>query len=340
MDQLTRLVMMVMITLTASLGMASGAVTTVSLHATVRLAPDQAVTIGAIADIQGPESVVLETIAIGEEPVPANGWTRLDADAVRKAIEASDARSGSVVVVGPGVSMTRLTERPADDAAPGPTKQSDPAPGVVTVRDHLRSWLHARYNAGADDLRASFDERDDDMLNTPTQGRAVEVGEIGLSGRAALRVTVYEGDAIVRSGTVRVGVEVRRDALAAVVPIRRGARVEPALVERRAVWADPTEPPADPDNALGRVLRRTVEPGEILRPGHLEAATVVHRGQDVTVRTVRGSVVVTSTARARHDACEGELVELESKNRPDRRFTARVVGPGRAVMVGNQETPP
>ena len=63
---------------------------------------------------------------------------------------------------------------------------------------------------------------------------------------------------------------------------------------------------------------------------------MIERGQDVSVRTVHGSVVVSTTARARGDARMGELIELESKDGSRRRFTARVAGPGRAVMAGGE----
>ena len=49
---------------------------------------------------------------------------------------------------------------------------------------------------------------------------------------------------------------------------------------------------------------------------------------------------MTSTARARHDAMEGEMVELEAKDRSGRRFTARVAGPGRVVMIDPTEVTP
>src|SRR5690606_24535910 len=107
-------------------------------------------------------------------------------------------------------------------------------------------WLRARYGAAAEDLRARFDERDAGTLDTPTAGRVVEARAIGSSSRPALRVMVYEGDSIVLSETLRVGLEVRVPAPVLVRPLRRGERVGEGDFEIQTVWSDPTDPPADP----------------------------------------------------------------------------------------------
>lgn len=343
MDAMTRIMLVVMTTLASAVGLAGGAVgagagvTTVSLRPTVRLLPEEALTLGAIARIEGNQAEMLASVAVGDGTGMAVGsWATIDADAVRDAIGLSAARDGSVVVVGARSSVTRLSEAPA--AAP---KRSEASPaGGVSVRDHLSSWLAARLGVAGDSLRARFDERDADVLALPTAGRVIEVRQIGVSSRMALRVTVYERDTIVLSESLRVAVEVLADAPVAVTPLRRGARLEDAAFEVRPVWSDPTDPPADPALAVGQLLRRAVTPGEVIRVGALESPAMVHRGQDVSVRTVHGSVVLTTIARARHDAGQGEIVELESKDRSDRRFTARVAGPGRAVMIDPREVMP
>lgn len=348
MDAITRIMLVVMTTLASAVGLAGGAVaavgqgvTTVSLRPTVRLSPDQALTLGSIATIEGDQADTLAAVPVIEEDgagVAIGSWTTIDADAVRTAIGLTAARDGSVVVVGARSSVTRLAEVPG--AARGGAVAVATAPGVVTVRDHLGSWLAARLGVEEDALRTRFDERDAHVLGLPTSGRVVEVRQIGASSRMALRVTVYERDTIVLSQSVRVEVEVLASAPIAVAPVRRGARLDESMYEIRPVWSDPTDPPADPALAVGQLLRRSVAPGEVIRMGALESPAMVHRGQDVSVRTVRGSVVVTSIARARHDAGEGEIVELESKDRSDRRFTARVAGPGRAVMIDPREVMP
>lgn len=343
MDRLTRLLVAAMSALTSSLGMAAphleqGGVTTVALHATVRLDADASVTLGAIAAIEGPQRDTLSALAIPSDPVRAGAWTALTAESVREAIEASEAHTGSVVVLGSRSSLTRRTATAQPVTAAKPTSP-EPAPGVTTVRDHLESWLRSRFRAGTDDIRVGFDDRDRPTLTTPTAGRVVEVAEIGVSGRMALRVTVYEGDRIVLTEAVRARVELRRDAPVATRALRRGDKVQETDFTAQPVWLDPSDPPAPLQSLAGQTLRNAVEAGQTVRSGDIEPSVMIERGQDVSVRTVRGSVVVTTIARAKADAREGELVELEAKDRSGRRFTARVAGPGRAVMIEQEVAP-
>lgn len=337
-DPLTRLVLVLMASLAASVGLAGAQVTTVSLRSTVRLATDEAVTLGSIARIEGAEAGRLSGLAIGAVDPGAGRWTTVEAEVVRRAIEESGAKTGSVVVVGARSSLTRVgaTARAAGADAPGPA----PDPGAVVVRDHIEHWVRSRFSVGPDDVRVTIDERDLSMAGTSTEGRVVEIEPVGSSSRLVLRVRVYERDRIVAEQPVRMSVEVRTVAPVAVAPLRRGERVGEAGFELRELWTDPIDPPADPEAVIGQVARRAINPGEVIRHGHLEPPVLVHRGRDVSVRMVRGSVVVTSIARARHDAMEGELVELETKDRSGRRFTARVAGPGRAVMIDPQEVTP
>lgn len=343
MDRWTRALVVLMTALAASVGLgasnARDGVTVVTLRPTVRLAADAPVTLGALASIEGEQRGALEGLVVSPGEVAPGRWTVVEAGLVREWIAASPARDGSVIVEGARVNLTRLGARPAPAPVVRPAPEGASRPAGSVVRDHLEVWLRARYGAEEGDLRVRFEERDAVVLGMPTEGRVVEVRAIGSSARPALRVTVYERDSIVLSETVRVGVEVRSPAPVLVRAVRRGDRVQASDFETQAVWSDPTDPPADPAAIVGRAFRRAMGPGEVVRAGQLESSAMVERGQDVSVRTVLGSVVVTTIARARHDAFEGELVELEAKDRSGRRFTARVAGPGRAVMVGTEETP-
>lgn len=333
MDRLTRLFVVVMVALTASVGLAG--VTTVTLRGTVRLGVKEPVTLGAVAVIEGDQAGELAGLPLAIEGIGPGRWVAVDAAAVRAAVDASGAKIGSVVVSGSRANITRLTERAVRPVQAAATADSAPT-GVPTVQDHVRAWLMARFDAGEGMIRIAFDDRSSDVLSTVTVGRVVEVSEIGYSGRMAVRVTVYERETLVLSETLSARVELLRSSAVALVPLRRGGKVAADQIERREVWMDPTSPAADPETVVGQSLRRAVSAGETLLASVVEPPVLIKRGQDVSVRTIKGSVVVTSIARARHDACEGELIELETKDRSGRVFTARVAGAGRAVMNRDQ----
>lgn len=335
-DPLTRFALALMVAMASSVGLAANGVTTVELRPTVRLAPGEAVTLGSIARIEGSEAGVLAGLGVEAPGVAAGRWVTVDAEAVRRLIESSGARSGSVVVEGARSSLTRRGHA----AAPVATPPNEPAPGTVVVRDHIESWLRSRFSVEPRDMRVAIDERDRAVAMTPTEGRVVEIQPVGMSTRMVLRVRVYEADRIVAEDTVRLTVEVRTLGAVASEPMRRGAKVGEGAFQVREIWTDPTDPPADPATIVGQVTRRGVNPGELIRAGDLEPPVLVHRGQEVSVRMVRGSVVVTSRARARHDAMEGERVELEATDRSGGRFFGRVAGPGRVVMIDPTEVTP
>lgn len=346
MDRLTRWVLVLMTGLCASVGLGGAedgavvgthggvGVTTVSLRGTVRLGPDAALTLGAIAEISGGQRSVLEALSLPATDLAPGRWAVIEAGAVRELIESSHARGGSVVVEGARVNLTRLAERaePVAEAQAAAVVND----GVVTLRDHLVSWLRARNAPRAEDIRVSFDPRYRGILGTATAGRVVEVNPIGTSELPAVRVTVYDADQIVLSESVRFGLEILVRAPVLTRPLRRGERVEEGAFEAQTVWTDPANPPADPAGVAGQSLRRDIAAGQVLRFADVEPALVIRRGKEVSVRTVRGSVVVTSYAIARHDAALGEMVELESKDRSGTRFFARAAGDHRAVMIDGQ----
>lgn len=342
MDPLTRIVVSLMCVLTASLGIANAkpapvsasGITTVTLRSTVRLAADTPLTLGSIASIEGAQAATLSGMPIDTHTARAGSWTEIPVESVRTLIDTSPAHAGSIVVVGQSVSVTRVAPRTEASIS---ARVAEPDPDVVTVRDHLGSWLRSRFRASPESIRVAYPERAAELLTTPTDGRTVSITEIGFSGKIALRVEIYESDYLVTSDSVRVDVQLLREALVLTRPVRRGSPLRESDVRREQAWIDPTDPPAPVESAIGQSLVRSLQPGQIVREHHVEAATMIERGQDVSVRTVQGTVVVTTVARARHDARRGELVELETKDGSRRRFTARVAGPGRAVMTDATE---
>ena len=158
MDRLTRVLLVVMAVLASSVGMAGGAVTTVALRATVRLAPEQAVTLGAVAEIHGEQAERLSALRLDGVAAEPGRWVVVDAERVRGLIEGSGARSGSVVVTGARVNLTRVVERASVPVAAA--SSLEPGPEVVTLRRHLEAWLRSRFADGAEEMRLSFDDRD------------------------------------------------------------------------------------------------------------------------------------------------------------------------------------
>ncbi len=312
-------------------------VTRVRLHATVRLARDHpALTLGDLARIEGLQADALGSLSIDPGAEIAQGrWSTITLDSIRARLaEAAAINDGSLIVTGTDIQVTRLGV-PTKTHAPA---QADPTPlqadtGPV-LRDHIERWLYARLNTTPDTTRIQYADRDRSLLATPTAGRIVQISELGRSDRMSLHIVIYEGERIIVDDTLRFDVQTQRPVRVARAQIRRRAAIseETTVVETR--WLAPTEPIADPTACLGQVCRTTIDPGSILLASMLEPPIVIERGEIISARSLAGSVSVSMSVRARSDGKMGELIELESRDR-SQRFTARVAGPGQAVIVND-----
>jgi flagella basal body P-ring formation protein FlgA len=69
---------------------------------------------------------------------------------------------------------------------------------------------------------------------------------------------------------------------------------------------------ADPANAIGRRLRRSLDEGQAITAGLVTAATLVRRGQQVSVEATMGSLRVRMAGTALKDGAMGDIIEVES----------------------------
>lgn len=69
----------------------------------------------------------------------------------------------------------------------------------------------------------------------------------------------------------------------------------------------------DPVNVVGRRLKRPVNEGQALTAGLLAAATVIQRGQDVSVEARSGALEVRMAGVARENGALGDIIDVESK---------------------------
>jgi flagella basal body P-ring formation protein FlgA len=130
----------------------------------------------------------------------------------------------------------------------------------------------------------------------------------------------------------------------AVQPIARGATITAADVELQnlasAASTSSRRAPIDSiDKLIGMVARRAIQSGETIFSDHVQAPTMVKRGDMITVVSQGGGIRVRTTALARQDGAKGELVQVESQGTGER-FDARVTGPREAtVFVAGGSTP-
>jgi flagella basal body P-ring formation protein FlgA len=212
------------------------------------------------------------------------------------------------------------------------------APHGPTLEDHLRAHLAAMFAVPDDALRITFDDRSAALRATPVTARTVEIRATGRSARTPLAITIFEGSALVDEGNVRADVVLRRTVLTLTAPVRRGEIISPELVRVGEAWLASDVLPLHPERALGRVATRNLDAGAMLTAPDVDRPIAVKRGDIVSVRSVVGTASVRTRARALAAGGEGDVIDLEVLG-SRARITARVIGPGRAVIADRAEQP-
>lgn len=327
--------LLVMLVMCGAVADAWGGVTTITLRSTVRVGGDEPITLGQVGDIEGDQGGVLAGVELESVLDEENGgWMTLTSEDLRSYLnDLEDINGGSIEIRGAGVSVRRI-----DRAYLAPTEPVikdavvDAAPDGVTVRKNIERWVHDRYRIGGDPVTIAFRDLDEDFLDTPSEGRLVEIREISKRGRTAIRVIVMDEYAIVAEQALVFDVTVQRSVLIARERLNRGTILERADFMSELRWVNPEDQPASAEDAVGMALAKTVNSGQLLEPAHIELPMVIRRGDLVSAKSIAGSVVVTVRGRAKSNARLGETVELESMN-GETRFTARAVSKGRAMIL-------
>lgn len=312
---------------------------TVTLLGAARVDPSGPVKLGDIAHIEGEGAEKLAGVVIVEDPArelaQSGGTLMVRLDRVRETIERSGAaRRSTLALRGRScviVPMRRIEDLPRADKE----EEDKPEPshlGLPTVRGGIERYLLDIFGVRASEARFAFEERDEAFLVETTIGRHVAVRRVGSSARVPVAVTVYDGESIVASQTVRVNVLLKREVLVATRPVSRGVRLDDTIVRAETRWVPPTVDPAPADEAIGSLLVDPRVEGQIVERRNLEPPLMVRRGDIVKIHSVAGTVVIELDARARSDGREGDVIEFEPMDGTRRRINARVSGPGQAVV--------
>ncbi len=88
----------------------------------------------------------------------------------------------------------------------------------------------------------------------------------------------------------------------------------------------------DSAELIGKTPRRTIRPGEPVRPSDVQMPIVIRRGELVTLVLQTPTMLLTATAKALEDGAEGAAIRV-SNTRSGRMLDAVVTGPGRAAVT-------
>lgn len=304
----------------------------ISLRPSVTIDASRQLTLGDVAETSGDEAQKAAGVVVSGDKV--TDGTRIDIPAIRRALELErSVNLGRIRLTG-NVCVVRIgaAAPPAGVVQVRPGGSVVVTPGVESVRDRITRHLADLFDIDDADLRLAFDDNDAPLLSRAIGAGTVSIQPQGSGDRVPLAIRVYEGDRLVVSGSIRVGVEVRRAVLVASRPIARGDIVDADSTTRDQQWMPASATPANPEEAMGQLARGPVRAGEVIGKRDIEPPIVVKRGDTVSVDCVCGGVVVRASLRAMESGREGDVIQFKALTSSKTVIRARVSGPGVAVI--------
>ncbi len=315
---------------------------TITLHRSAVIEPGAAVRLSDIADLEGPRAEALAPFVLVDDidELPRGGTPgtrRLGLPFIRQRLKSAPGVNWAML--GLRGSTALISPPPPSRPEPGARETTHQKKGAArpeqrvlpgSIRALAREVLIDILKVGPEDLRVRWPDRKGAFLDEPVAGRTVHIQPLGRSSRLPLTVTVYEGDRIVRTETVRPDIRVRRTVWVVSSAIRRGTVLSEKNTTRRSMWLEPGVSPAG--EVIGKVTSRRLEAGAVIETGDVEPPLIVRRGEIVSLDCVAGAVMLRCAARALEPGHAGDVIRFELLSSKEK-VTARMSGRGRAVMV-------
>jgi flagella basal body P-ring formation protein FlgA len=206
--------------------------------------------------------------------------------------------------------------------------------GAAEIEAALRQALDLRHGIDARALSFAPDGAPPSLTVAADAGGPVTVDELSYDRRSRrVSALVYVGAD--RRAAVRFAGTVTELVETAVLTrtLNRGETVQASdfTVERRAKETLPGDIQPDATTLVGRVARRALSAGAVVRSGDLGRPEVVSRGETVTVVYEIPGMTLTLRARATEAGAQGDTIgvlNIQSK----KTLQATVVGPGKVAV--------
>lgn len=328
---------------------------TIALRSAVRLPADATVVrLGDIAELSGPDAEALAGVII-EKLIDPAAAVQIPLRQVRERLDEAGVHwgrvslSGRTVTVRPRRTGASSPPLPMSEAAIDGARlehrkhestraQHQPVSQIMgqgTVRSMIAAYVANGLNVSPHDLQLSFDERNAAFLDAMPGQQQFEIEPVSnlRSNRIDLTVRVWVDGLIDHRRTVSVSPLVRRPVVIVSEEIRRDQVIDEASLSIEQRWLAPNQSGLVHDTAAvaGRHALVRLREGEALRETHLRRETLIRRGEQVVVRCVVGSAVITLQAEARADGSEGDTIEFRKIGERDT-FLATVTGRNEAIL--------
>lgn len=323
--------------------------TTISLRTAAQLPdPSQPLTLADVADISGDDAAKWAALVLAPR---AADQPSITISTVRAALNTAGANFGRITLRGSvcGIALPQPASHPVPAAPAKPARQGPlyaviDVSGQQTAAKAIARRLAAHYGVAPEDLQLAFDPADLVALGVNVPDRhVIEVKPAAspTSSRIPIRATIYSGDRVVAEHRATADVLLKRDVFIANRDIDRRETITDSDIRPERRWLAPgaarsSSPPRE--SIVNATARARIKEGDLIASSDVEAPLVIRRGDVVYVHCLSGSIAVQARARALAAGREGELIAFRMEG-ADESFTARIAGPGRAVMVAGIDSP-
>jgi flagella basal body P-ring formation protein FlgA len=300
------------------------------------------VELSEIASLEGAGAEVYSDLVITQWPVGRESLT-LKMSEVRESLTTAGVKWSEVSLVGQKqIELTKFDTQPNRRVTSGQVSQSNESVATTPesnqpLADLLRQKIESVSGFASDELDIQFVGRADEAawLNRPTGSARYELHSLSKTGlgRVPIVVTAYTPNGETEKQTINAEVGRRVRVAVATQQIRRGDRFEASNVAMREIiiTSDPGPLAEDQTLVIGRIADASVSEGSPIRLNQVKNETLIRRGELVTVTVVHGRLVVRTVARAKEDAAEGEMLQLQNEVTREQ-FYATATGPRQATI--------
>jgi flagella basal body P-ring formation protein FlgA len=144
--------------------------------------------------------------------------------------------------------------------------------------------------------------------------RISATGPLSTYRNALLPVEILQGGKQVRMVWIAADIAIRANVVQAATRLAFGSTISEGDVKETLTEISDARAQylRSCSEAIGKVLRRTLSPGDPLTRDYVSNPLLVHTGETVRVRMERGPIALSATARAEQNGKLGELITIRS----------------------------
>jgi len=346
-DILTRLVAAVLFVV-IGVGASAAHADDITLHSQVTLSAAGPIKLKQVASLQGEIAEKLGETIVGQLEKSQLSITRQD---VRSRLDAAGVNWGRLSLKGfvaCQVTLQVASESPAvivEEASASAAAVANPSQPIrhdsaLTLRDRVIETIVRHAGQSKDDLRITFNARDQHMLaqSVLTDRWEIEPTSAAKAGRILLTIRRWQEDRITQTYRIGVDVACRSLAVVALRDIRRGETIASSDVEIQEVYL--TEllrtPATDLAAVVGRIARDAFNKGQVIYASEAARPELVKRGDRLVVRCIVGGLVIKINARAMEGGSMDDIIAVANID-SNERLQARVTGTREAILVDHAQ---